>query len=112
MTVRKKRVLAVASAGGHWIQLLRLRPAFDTCEVIYASTSQGNADEVDGFEFYPIINATRKSFWNFFVMFFQIVALLKKIRPDIIVTTGSAPGLLTLAVGRLFRTRNIWIDSM
>lgn len=59
-----------------------------------------------------MINATRKSFWNFFRMFFQIFRILRKIRPDIIITTGSAPALMTLLVGRLFRTKNIWIDSI
>jgi UDP-N-acetylglucosamine:LPS N-acetylglucosamine transferase len=112
MTVHNKKVLAVASSGGHWIQLLRLRPAFDFCDVVFASTSRGNSAEVDGFEFHQIINATRKSFWNFFIMFFQVIALLRKVKPDIIITTGSAPGLMTLAVGKLFRTKNVWIDSI
>ena len=26
---KQKKILAVASAGGHWVQLLRLRPAFE-----------------------------------------------------------------------------------
>jgi len=112
MSTNKKKLLAVASSGGHWIQLLRLRPAFEDCEVVFASTSKGNASEVSGYEFHHIINATRKSPWNFFTMFFQLLRVLGKIRPDIIVTTGSAPGLMTLAVGKLFRTKNIWIDSI
>jgi UDP-N-acetylglucosamine:LPS N-acetylglucosamine transferase len=110
--IPKKKILAVASAGGHWIQLLRLKPAFEDCEVVFLSTNPGNRVEVEGFEFHHIINATRKSFWNFFKMFFQLLAIIRKVRPNIIITTGSAPGLLTLAVGKLFGTKNVWIDSI
>jgi hypothetical protein len=34
----RPRVLAVASRGGHWVQLLRLRPAFSDCNVTYVTT--------------------------------------------------------------------------
>ncbi|MEN8251501.1 MAG: UDP-N-acetylglucosamine--LPS N-acetylglucosamine transferase [Bacteroidota bacterium] len=112
MSIKKKKLLAVSSSGGHWIQLLRLRPTFIDCEVVYASTSKGNATEVDGFEFHHIVNATRKSPWNFFIMFFQLLRVVGRVKPDIIITTGSAPGLMTLAVGKLFNTRNVWIDSI
>lgn len=109
---KKQKLLAVSSSGGHWIQLLRLRPAFDDCDVVFASTNMGNASEISGYEFHHIINGTRRTPWNFFTMFFQILKVLTKVKPDVIITTGSAPGLLTLALGRFFRTKNIWIDSI
>ena len=38
----KKRILALSSGGGHWVQLLRLRPAFDDgCEVTFATVDKG-----------------------------------------------------------------------
>lgn len=111
-TGQAKKVLAVASAGGHWIQLLRLKPAFVDCELVFASTDVGNSIEVEGYEFHHIVNATRKSFWNFFRMFFQLLRIIYRVRPNVIVTTGSAPGLMTLLVGKLFRVKNVWIDSI
>lgn len=108
----KKKVLAVASAGGHWIELLRLIPAFDHCEVIFISTDPGNSVEVKGFRFYHIVNATRRNFWNIIIMVVQLIKILRKTRPNIVVTTGSAPGLIALIVGRLFRTKNVWIQSI
>ena len=32
-------VLTVASAGGHWVQLMRLLPAWDGCRVVHMTTS-------------------------------------------------------------------------
>ena len=43
----RKRILAVASGGGHWIQLYRLRPAFDGCDVTWATTQAGFRDMVE-----------------------------------------------------------------
>ncbi|MBA7545310.1 hypothetical protein ES705_37676 [subsurface metagenome] len=46
MNKKKKKVLAIASAGGHWIELLRIRPAFSAFHVVFVSTNKGNAHEV------------------------------------------------------------------
>jgi UDP-N-acetylglucosamine:LPS N-acetylglucosamine transferase len=108
----KKRILAVASAGGHWIQLLRLRPSFEGYDVVFASTNKTNFSDVENHEFYSFTDAHRKAFWNFFLMLFQLFFLIRKIKPTIIITTGSAPGLMTLLVGKLFSTKNVWIDSI
>ena len=38
---RKPRIMAVASAGGHWVQLMRLRPAWQDMDVTYVTTDSG-----------------------------------------------------------------------
>jgi len=112
MAVKKKKILAVASAGGHWIQLLRLRSAFEGYDVVFASTNRSNYSDVEKFEFHSFKDAHRKAFWNFFIMIIQLIFILRKVRPTIIITTGSAPGLMTLIIGRMFSTKNVWIDSI
>lgn len=106
------KVLAIASDGGHWVQLLRLRPAFIGLEVVYVSTNIENRQEVEGCEFFEVINANRKMLGNFFTMFLQIFRIIRIVKPHTIITTGAAPGLVALIVGKLFRTKNIWIDSI
>ena len=44
----KQRVLAVASSGGHWVQLRRLAPAFEDHDVAYLTTDPGHRSEVAG----------------------------------------------------------------
>ena len=46
--VRRRRVLAIASGGGHWVQLQRLRPAFEGCDVAYVSVFPDYAEELGG----------------------------------------------------------------
>ena len=43
---RQPVVLAVASGGGHWVQMRRLAPAFAGAEVHYATTDLSAADQV------------------------------------------------------------------
>lgn len=33
-------------------------------------------------------------------------------RPDVVVTTGAAPGLVVLALARLLGARTVWVDSI
>ena len=56
-----RRILAVASGGGHWVELLRLRPAFEGAEVTYVSVRREYSSDVPGESFYVINDATR---WN------------------------------------------------
>lgn len=56
---RRPRVLAISSRGGHWIQLRRLRSAFEGCEVTWASTDPGFAREVAPDRFVLIPEASR-----------------------------------------------------
>ncbi len=106
------RLLAVASGGGHWVQLLRLRPAFGDCEVVYASVQPGSADEVPGHRYYQFRDASRKNKLAFLAVAVRMLWIVLRERPDVIVTTGSAPALFCVAFGRLVGARTLWIDSI
>ena len=54
------RIMAVASGGGHWVELRRIVPAFDGAEVVYVSTDpQADADLAPA-RYYAVRNVTRK----------------------------------------------------
>src|SRR6185437_16051286 len=60
---RRRRVLAVSSGGGHWIQLLRVAPAFSGCDVSFVTVHELYRSQVARHRFYLINDATR---WNKF----------------------------------------------
>jgi hypothetical protein len=37
---------------------------------------------------------------------------MAKVRPHVVVTTGAAPGLVAIGVGKLFGAKTVWIDSL
>jgi hypothetical protein len=100
----RPKLLAVASGGGHWIQLMRITQAFDDCSVTFVTVHDSYRDQVAGHNFYVVNDANR---WN-------KIALLKAAgrlawivwseKPDIVISTGAAPGYLG--------ARTIWLDSI
>ena len=110
---KRKRVLAVASGGGHWVQLMRLKPAFEGFDTAYVSRAAYSAADVPGARFYTIGDASRHQRLAFLRVILQAFWILLRERPVVVVTTGAAPGLVMLALGkRLFGCRTIWIDSI
>lgn len=108
-----RRVLAIASGGGHWVQLLRLRPAFEGCDVSFATVhADSAADLAPGTRLFTFRDASRKDWWNFFRCGLQIAAIVLRVRPHVVVTTGAMPPLAALLVGRLTGARTLWIDSV
>ncbi len=105
------RVLAVASGGGHWVQLLRLQPAFAGTEVRWMTTKAGYSKDVDT-PLFVVQDANLTKRWAMFKMFLQVGWVVLRLRPDVIVTTGAAPGLAALAWGRVVRAKTVWIDSI
>lgn len=112
MGTRPIRVLAIASGGGHWVQLLRLRPAWDGCDVAYATVHADSAAQVPGARFFSFRDASRKNPGSFAIVAFQILRAVLSVRPDVVVTTGSAPALFAILYGRLIGARTLWIDSI
>jgi len=106
------KILAVASAGGHWIQLLRLKPAFQGQEVVFMSTKQQFKSMVPDSEFFLIPDFNRKDKFLILKSLFGVWKTLKQIKPDFIITTGAAPGLICIFLGRLMGSKTIWLDSI
>ena len=112
MAKRPIRVLAVASGGGHWVQLLRLRPAWEGCEVAYATVHADCAAQVPGARFFSFRDASRKNPASFPIVALQLMRAVLAVRPDVIVTTGSAPALLAIMFGRMIGAKTLWVDSI
>jgi UDP-N-acetylglucosamine:LPS N-acetylglucosamine transferase len=108
----KNKVLAVASRGGHWVQLLRLREAFEDCDVVYVTTDCAYQSTVQDAKFRTVIEANRNQKLRMGLLVIQLLFLILRERPAAIVTTGAAPGYLALRIGRLFGARTLWIDSI
>ena len=46
------------------------------------------------------------------IMFAQLLFIVLKFRPSTIVTTGAAPGVFAVRLGKLLGARTVWIDSI
>lgn len=106
------RVLAIASGGGHWVQLLRLRPAFEGARVTYVSVRPAYATDVPGERFIAINDATRWDKVGLARMALKLVWIMLRTRPNVVISTGAAPGYFAIRLGKLLGARTIWLDSI
>lgn len=107
-----KKLLAVASGGGHWVQLLRLMPAFDNCETVFVTVDRAYGADVPEHKCYAVIDATRKTKFRLILSALQILKIVLKERPDVVISTGAAPGYMAVRIGKLVRARTVWVDSI
>lgn len=112
MTIARRRILAIASGGGHWVQLLRLRPAFAGCDVVYATVRPEYGLDVVGSEFRVIFDGNQ---WNKLALLRSAIGVLFLVlteRPDVVISTGAAPGCFGVLFGKCFGARVVWLDSI
>lgn len=109
--MQMKKVIAIASGGGHWIQLNRLAPAFEGLQVIWISTSHSYRDERHE-KFISVPDANVNDKIKLALVFLKCIYIAVTIRPNFVVTTGAAPGLLMLLAGRLVGAQTLWVDSI
>ncbi|MEM7685550.1 MAG: UDP-N-acetylglucosamine--LPS N-acetylglucosamine transferase [Pseudomonadota bacterium] len=113
---RPRTVLAIASQGGHWVQLRRMRAAWTGCRTTYVCTNPGYRREVveaepdAGFMTVPDANVTTKL--RLILQALHVALIVLRLRPDAIITTGAAPGYFAVRIGRLIGARTVWIDSI
>lgn len=110
--VSQPRILAIASGGGHWIQLLRLRPAFSGADVTYASVEKEAARDVQGHRFFRFPDANRERKVALVFQIARIAWIFLRVRPQVVVTTGASCGYLAVRFGRLLGARTLFIDSI
>jgi len=117
----RQKLLAISSGGGHWIQLFRMRPAWDNLDVTYACTMYGLEDEIAQdaadrgglkvrYVLLPEANRWQKA--RLIGLLLRIFWLILRFNPDTIITTGAAHGYFALRIGKWFGAKTIWIDSI
>src|ERR1700730_18066636 len=53
----RPKLLAVSSGGGHWVQLLRIKRAFEDCEVTFVTVHESYRAQVPDHKFYLVNDA-------------------------------------------------------
>ncbi len=104
--------MLVSSSGGHWVQLNRLLPAFEGCEKIFVTTDPKYSSTVGHNRFLLVPDANR---WNKLRILWLAVIMLKHVltvRPNVVVSTGAAPGFFAIFWGKKLGAQTIWLDSI
>ena len=94
------------------MELLRLMPAFCEASIHYVTVRPDYRKDIESGEFHVVRDATRWTPVGAGILATQMLLLVLRIRPDVVVSTGAAPGYFALRFGKLIGARTIWIDSL
>nr|WP_274620713.1 hypothetical protein [Colwellia maritima] len=107
-----KKILAVATGGGHWSELVLLKPILSRGYVKYVTTIDGLPQQEGFTDFKIVVDANKNKKLATIYSFFQFFIIFIKFRPDVVITTGAALGVIAVFVGKFFGTKNIWLESI
>ena len=107
-----RRVLAISSSGGHWTELVRLAPALRGHEVTWVTTNRDYQSAAPPGSFRAIRDASMWDKAGLVVMLGQVSAIVAQVRPEIVISTGAAPGWFAVRLGNLMGAYTIWLDSI
>lgn len=108
----RRKILLVSSGGGHWVELLRISAAFDGHDTQYVS-SQDVASVPNGQRKHITIpDGSRTDIIGIIKIIVCMWRVELEFLPDLVVTTGAAPGLIGVIIGRLLGAKTIWLDSI
>ena len=110
--VRARRILAVASGGGHWVQMLRLTPALEAHETTFATVDRAAAADVAPARLLTFPDANRDTKLALVAMAVALAWIVVRVRPDVVITTGAAPGYVAVRLGKMLGARTMFIDSV
>ena len=109
---RRKKILAVSSGGGHWVQMLRISSVLLAHDVTYVTVNKAYGCDVKGSKLYVVVDATA---WNKFKLLwqaFQVLVILLRERPEIVLSTGASPGYFATRFAKFIGAHTIWVDSI
>ncbi len=113
MDTKKQKILAIASPGGHWIQLNKIcNPLEEHFDVVYVTPGAQYSSAKSSRTIINITDASADSKLKLIPLAFQLLAIFARHRPKAIISTGAAPGAIAFLLAKLLPIKTIWVDSI
>lgn len=109
-----KKVLAIASAGGHYVQLSRIVSRVSRLghvTVVFATTKVADIGVVNNAQ-YVVDDLSRDEISKLPKVMTQAFKIVRCERPDAVISTGALPGLVFMVIGKILGIKTVWVDSI
>lgn len=111
---RKIKICFAASSGGHYEQLLMLKPLMQKYDsfIVTEKTVYGAKAEDEKTYYMHQVNRREKDFvWKMIQNTWKSIGIYKKEKPDVVVTTGVLAMIPICLISKLFGKKLIYIES-
>lgn len=109
-----KKICFVSSSGGHWEELMCLKPLTENYDSVFVTEKGGQALDSKLDKLYEVdqINRKEKFFAAKFIrLFVRAYRILRREKPDFIITTGALAAFPFCLWGKLLHRKVIYIES-
>lgn len=105
------KVCLVGSSGGHLTHLYMLKPFWENKKRFWVTFDKEDARSLlEGEKMYPCYFPTNRNVKNLIRNTFVALKVLKKERPDVIISSGAAVAVPFFYLGKLFGAKLIYIE--
>lgn len=105
------KICFVGSSGGHLTHLYMLKPFWKDYERIWATFDKEDAKSLLlGEKIYPVYYPSNRSLKALLINSYRAIKILKKERPNLIISSGAAPAIPFFWIGKLFGAKTIYIE--
>lgn len=105
------KICLVGSSGGHLTHLYMLRPFWQDKNRFWVTFDKGDARSLlNGEKVYSCYYPTNRNFLNLIRNTFVAIEVLRKEKPDLIISSGAAVAVPFFYIGKLFRAKLIYIE--
>jgi len=109
----KYKICLVASAGGHLTQLLKLSDSWNGYDTFCVTTTEVARKKLEQYgKVYVIGECNRNHPIRVVKVLFRCIRIVLQERPDVLISTGAAPGCMVCFLGKITGAKVIWIDSI
>ena len=109
-----KKICLIASSGGHFEQILMLKPLVEKYDVFIVTEKTKYNLSVDFTDLYYLKQVNRREFkfpYYMLVNFFRSLSILLKEKPDVIISTGALATIPMCVLGKILKRKIIFIES-
>ena len=110
--IRSPKVLAISSRGSCWMQLVAVADAFQNTQIDLVLASNRKDEATEPVSGYKVSEFSLFSIWYAPYCALQLLRIMLRARPNIVISTGAAPGLLAMGLGRLIGAKTVWVESI
>lgn len=105
------KICLVGSSGGHLTHLYMLKPYFDKHERFWVTFDKEDARSLlNGEKVYPCYYPTNRNIKNLIKNTFVAIKVLKKEKPDVIISSGAAVAVPFFYIGKIMRKKLVYIE--
>ena len=105
------KICLVGSSGGHLTHLYMLKPFWKEKNRFWVTFDKEDAKSIlDGEKMYPCYYPTNRNVKNLIRNTFLAIKILKRERPDLIISSGAAVAVPFFYIGKLFGAKLVYIE--